>query len=122
MGAFQSAGMRPAIVEVLDGSRGDAVWCATFELSGDPSRFVQVLPNALNLAYPMFAEPVHVLAQDERLANLTVMEWKANDFLTLGLPVGASARDIANLVDALFQVIFRSGDDYRVDAKVTRLG
>ena len=122
MGAFQSAGMRPAIVEVLDGSRGDAVWCATFEISGDPSRFVQVLSNALNLAYPIAAPPAHVLSKDERLANLAVMEWKANDFLTLELPLGASARDIANLADALFQVIFGCGDDYRVDVKVTQLG
>ncbi|HTQ45890.1 MAG TPA: hypothetical protein VMI75_24210 [Polyangiaceae bacterium] len=122
MGAFQSAGMRPAIVEVLDNSHGDAVWCATFELDGDPSRFVQVLSNALNLAYPIVAPPAHVLAKDERLAQLAVMDWKANDFLTLELPVGASAKDVANLADALFQVIFGCGDDYRVDVKVTQLG
>jgi len=121
MGAFQSAGMRPAIAEVIENSSGDAVWCATFAMSGYPGRFVQVLPNALNLAYPIVAPPAHVLSKDERLANLAVMDWKANDFLTLELPVGASARDIANLADALFQVIFGCGDDYRVDAKVTRL-
>jgi hypothetical protein len=114
--------MRPAIAEVLEGSSRDAVWCATFAMSGDPSRFVQVLSNALNLAYPMFAEPQHVLARDERLAKLAVMEWKANDFLTLELPVGASAREIANLVDALFHVIFGCADDYRTDVKVTKLG
>jgi hypothetical protein len=121
MGAFQSAGMRPAIAEVLEGSGGDAVWCATFEISGDPSRCVQVLSNALNLPYPIVAPPQHVLSKDERLAKLAVMEWKARDFLTLELPVGASAKDIANLVDALFQVIFGCGDDYRVDVRVTQL-
>jgi hypothetical protein len=62
-----------------------------------------------------------VLSKDERLAKLEVREWRAHDFLTLELPVGASAKDIAQLADALFQVIFGWGDDYRVDAKVTRL-
>ena len=62
-----------------------------------------------------------MLSKDERLAKLEVREWRAQDFLTLELPLEASAREIAQLADALFQLVFACGDDYRVDIKVTRL-
>jgi hypothetical protein len=121
MGADQIAAMRPMIVEMLEGSRGEDVWCAIFEMSGDPARFVQVLPNALNLAYPLVAPPAHVLSGNEVLAKLEVREWKAHEYLTLELPEGASAMDIARLADALFHVVFGCSDDYRIDVSITRL-
>ena len=121
MGADQVAAMRPAIVEVLEGTQGDAVWCATFEIAGDPDRWVQVTSDALNVAYPIVAPPAHLVSGHERLSKLEVRDWKRNEYATFELPEGASAVEIARLADALFRTILGSGDDYRVDVGLERL-
>lgn len=121
MGADQITAMCPAIGSMLERSHGDDVWCANVSLRGDPARFVQVLSNALNVAYPIAAPPAHVLSKEERLGKLAVMEWKANEFVTLELPEGASAADIAHLVDGLFHLLFGCGEDYAIDVSVERL-
>jgi hypothetical protein len=121
MGADQVAAMRPAIVEMLEGSVGDAVWSATFEIAGDPARWVQVMPGALTMAYPNIAPPAHVVSGHERLAELEVREWKPDEYATFELPEEASAMEIAHLADALFQTIFGCADDYRIDVRMERL-
>jgi hypothetical protein len=121
MGADQVAAMRPAVVEMLEGSSGDAVWSATFEIAGVPARWVQVLPGALNMAYPGITSPAHRVSGHERLAKLEVREWKPDDYATFELPEDASATDIAHLADALFQTILGCADDYRIEIRMERL-
>jgi hypothetical protein len=121
MGTDQVAAMRPAIVEVLEGSEGDAVWCATFAVVGDPARWVQVTADALNVAYPIASPPAHMVSGHERLARLEVRDWKPNEYATFDVPGGASAMEIAHLTDALFQSLLGCADDYAVDVGVERL-
>jgi hypothetical protein len=121
MGADQVAAMSPAIVSMLEGSSGDAVWSATFEIAGDTGRWVQVMPGALNMAYPSVAPPAHLVSGHERLAMLEVREWTPHEYATFELPEDASAMDIAHLADALFQTILGCEDDYRIDVRMERL-
>jgi hypothetical protein len=113
--------MAPAISEVLARSDGDAVWCATFEMAGDPARWVQVTSDTLNVAYPMKAPPAHLVSGHERLAKLEVRDWKAAEYATFEVPDGASAMDVARLADALFQTLLGCADDDRIDVRVERL-
>jgi hypothetical protein len=121
MGADQVAAMGPAIVSMLEGSSGDAVWSATFEIAGDPARWVQVMPGALNMAYPNAAPPAHLVSSHEGLAKLEVREWEPHEYATFEVPDQASAMDIAHLADALFQTILGCADDYRIDVRMERL-
>jgi hypothetical protein len=121
MGADQVLAMSPAIVSMLEGSDGDAVWSATFEIVGDPARWVQVMRGALTMAYPSLGPPAHLVSGDERLAKLEVREWRPDEYATFEVPEDASAIEIAHLADALFQTILGSADDYRIDVRVERL-
>jgi hypothetical protein len=121
MGADQASAMRPAIVEVLESSDGDTVWCATFEIASDPARWVQVTREALNVAYPIVAPPAHLVSGHERLVKLEVSDWKPNEYATFELPEDASPMEIAHLADALFTTILGCADDYCIDVSMQRL-
>ena len=119
MGDDQIAAIRPAIAQALEASTADDVRCASFEVSGDTARWVQVLPDAINMAYPA-VEPPEILPAHVHV--LSLREWKADEYATFDVAEGVTAMDLARIVDALFQGVLGCGSDYRLDVRVEKLG
>ncbi|MCC7386883.1 MAG: hypothetical protein IT384_33915 [Deltaproteobacteria bacterium] len=120
MGADQIAELRPPIVEVLAARDEGEDFCATFELSGDASSWVQVTSDCINGAYPHQDEPSEFL--DPPLHSVIVQAWEPGKSVTLGFDSSLSAREIAVLVDSFFErVLGCLGRDYSVDVTLERL-
>jgi hypothetical protein len=115
MGADQISEIAPAIREVLSGG---GRWCATLEVSGDPSRWVQFTSGTINASYP------HEDAPEERFGRLdqfVLVEWKPNKYAQFELEV-EEARAIANWIDRYFVEVLGCEGDYSIDATLEELG
>ena len=122
MGGEQVAAMRPGIAQVLEASSGGATWCATFEVTGDPARWIQVMPDTLNIPYPFVESPLElpVVRDHADLRNLELREWEPHAFATFEIPPGATAAQIASLADTLLRAILGC-EGYGVDVAVEKL-
>jgi hypothetical protein len=124
VGADQIAEIHPAVVEVLQAHADGEGWCATFEVTGDPDRWIQVTATELNLAYPHDEAPSALLAA-RRVAGaegLRLHEWEAGRFATFGFEAELDSRAVARLVDSLFQAVLGCEDThYAVDVELLLL-
>lgn len=93
-------------------------WCATFEVSGDPTRWLQFSVATINAAYPHAEAPRRCL---RGLAPFVVEMWEPNKFVTLGLEI-EDAEAIAHWIDRYFTEVLHSDWDYCVDVRLEFLG
>ena len=114
MGSDQIAEIAPGVGEALAGGPS---WCVTFEISGDPNRWVQFTAGTINAAYP------HVKAPGPRLdalGSFAVEEWEPNKSVTGTLAL-KDARSIARWIDRYFAEVLDCAWDYSVDLGFDRL-
>jgi hypothetical protein len=115
MGADQISEIAPGIREVLVGAGG---WCATFEVSGDPSRWVQFTQGTINAAYPYEESP------DERLPLLgscDLTEWEPRKYATFRLHLN-EPRTVAKWIDRYFVDVLGCEQEYSIDTKLEDYG
>jgi len=115
MGADQISEIAPEIREVLSGG---GRWCATLEVSGDPSRWVQFTLGSINASYP------HEEAPNDRAATLgqcAVVEWEPRKFVAFSVEMD-DARTIAKWIDRYFSEVLGCDGDYSIDAVLEDLG
>ena len=96
-------------------------WCATFTIAGQPDRWIQVTSNSLNMAYLHQNAPTDLVNAAVPVGGLRLQEWTAGTFATWRFDPGNSAKDVAQLVDQMFQMLLGSGADYSVDVELTPL-
>lgn len=124
MGADQIAQFSPAIREVLDGPAEGRSLCATFEVSGEPDKWLQFTGEALNFAYQLDTDPALLPA---RLGvgvttALVLVEWEARAFATFNLEAHLSVRELARIIDAIFELTLGcGGEDYGINVEIIEL-
>ena len=124
MGSDQIAAIHPEIREVFEAAALGEEWCATFEISSDPDRWVQVTSDSLNMAYPHEEEPNLFL---ERVGvtesiSLALVDWKPQVYATFNYSRDLSTRQLARVVDQVFISVLDCVDpDYPVDVELFRL-
>ena len=114
MSADQIAEIAPAIREVLEAGGG---LCATFEVAGDPSSWVQFTDGTLNAAYPSDANPSSLLSI---LGTAAVEAWEPRTFLTVSLSE-REPREIARWIDRYFEVALAAPAKYAVNVRLENL-
>jgi len=115
MGSDQIAEIAPGVREAL---AGGASLCVTFEVTGDPGRWVQFTAGTINAAYPHSDAPGLRLAGLEALA---VKEWEPNKCVTGTLAL-EDAKSIAGWIDRYFLEVLDCASDYSVDLAFDRFG
>lgn len=115
MGADQISEIAPEIREVISGGGN---WCATLEVSGDPTRWVQFTLDAINAAYPYDIAPNDKFGD---LDDFVVMAWEPNTFATFKV-AGDDPRKIAKWIDRYFSEVLACKQDYTIDATLEDLG
>ena len=114
MGVGQEAQIADAVREVQ--SRGKS-WCATFEVSNDPSRWVQFTVDAINAAYPCGEDPNDRLRV---LGALAVLAWEPNKYASVTTS-SDDAGAIAGWIDRYFADVLSCGGDYALTVKLEDL-
>ena len=114
MGVAHIAKIIPKIREVL---HDPAQRCATFEVAGDPARWIQFTDGAVNAAYPHAGEPAAMLA---RLGNAALEEWEANKYMTVRLSL-TDPVEIAYWLDQYLETVLVGGSAYALTIKVRAL-
>jgi hypothetical protein len=117
MSATQVAEIHPAIREVFDAAAGGEDWCATFEVSTDPTLWIQVTSNSLNMAYP-YEEPPNVLLLQVGTTqpnHFTILDWSPRISATFGYSEKPSTSELAQLVDKLFVLTLKCAPDYSLN-------
>jgi hypothetical protein len=102
------AEIAPGVREAMAG--GDKL-CATFEITGDESRWVQFVGSVVNAAYPLAADPDALIA---RLGNAVVESSEPGKYVTVRLQI-TSALAIAKWIDGYFRHALGSGSEYSID-------
>jgi len=105
MGIGQEALIADPVREVQ--ARGKS-WCATFEISNDPSRWVQFTIDAINAGYPYAEEPNDRL---RALGVLAVLAWEPNKYASVTIS-SDDAGAIAAWIDRYFADVLSCGGDY----------
>jgi hypothetical protein len=96
--------------EVIDGGDG---WCATLEIAGQPTKWVQFTDGVVNAAY---AHPDHPDDRLRDLGGLTLETWSPNEYLTGALGL-SDPREIAGWIDRYFETILGATPGYAIDGK-----
>ena len=115
MGSDQIAEIAPGVREALAGGPS---WCVTFEIPGNPNRWVQFTTGTINAAYPHVEAPGQLLSA---LGSFAVKGWEPNKYVTGTLAL-EDARSIAGWIDRYFAEVLDCDWDYSVDFEFDRLG
>lgn len=121
MSADEIAVIRPAIGEVYSAPTDD--WCATFVIP-DTECWIQVVQGTVNLYYPFADDPVQRLGHlIERLPDVELTDWEPGTYATFSHSYSDNLyRDIAGVVDALFQQLEPTIiDSYKLDVSFDEL-
>jgi len=119
MAADQIAEIAPGLREAL---AGGPETCVTFEVTGDPDKWVQFLDGTVNAAYPRETppDPEHLLPEAPDLAP-RLLEWEPRKCATFALD-SADVRALAGWIDLYFVCILGCVDDgYDVDVRIETL-
>ncbi len=122
MGADLISAIRPALKELLDGSRKEGDWCAEFAFGEDPSTWIQVIPDAANFSYPFQDEPLSRLQAlgIALIPGTEVVAFEAGKFATLS--IGAfDLEQVTRFVDALLTRFYLMSDDAPLDVRLVDL-
>ncbi|MFN0052932.1 MAG: hypothetical protein ACKV0T_12145 [Planctomycetales bacterium] len=119
MNADQLAEIRPALREVVEGAPDT---CVTFEVAGDPNRWIQVVDRTVNAAYPHADHP------EERISRLELppvsamlVSWEAHKFATFEF-AQIDLKAVAEWIDAYFvRVIGCTDGEYHLDVAFFRV-
>ncbi|HZF10263.1 MAG TPA: hypothetical protein VFE33_15850 [Thermoanaerobaculia bacterium] len=120
MGADQIAEIAPGLREALAGGPDT---CVTFEVTGDPEKWVQFLDGTVNAAYPRETPPVleHLLPATSPDLEPRLLGWEARKYATLKIP-GADTRFLASWIDRYFVCILDcEAGGYDVDVTIEML-
>jgi hypothetical protein len=112
MGADQLAEIAPMVREVMAG--GDS-WCATFEVSGDSSRWVQFMVGTINAAYPRMNDECV-----KAFGACDVVDWAPLNFVTVEIE-RSEARTIAMWIDRYFAEILDCNGECSIDCRIEKL-
>ena len=113
MNADQLAEIRPALREVVEGAPDT---CATLEVEGNSERWMQVVDQTINGAYPYSDNP------EERVSGLglppisaKLVSWEAGKFATFEF-AQFEVKAVAEWIDAYFvRVIGCADGEYHLD-------
>src|SRR3981081_1391046 len=108
MSADQVAEISPGVREAIAGS---ANLCATFEVAGDHSRWVQFTRGVINATYPHPEDPAARIAT---LGSAVVEAYLAGQHITVRLSL-TEPRAIAQWIDRYFEQVLAAAADYSVD-------
>lgn len=114
MGSDQIAEIAPGVREALDGGPG---WVATFEVAGQPEKWVQLEGHTINASFPIEEFPEQILPT---LPGFIVTEFEPGKFLTGRLDFG-DVRSIAKWIDNYFINILGVSGDYSLDVTLSRM-
>jgi hypothetical protein len=118
MNADQIAEIQPALREAFDGA---PITCVTFEVEGDQERWLQVVDQTINAAYPHADDPESRLRALPGVSGLRISSWEAWKFVTLECP-GWDAGSLATWIDAYFVAVLAcKAGDYHVDVTCENL-
>lgn len=118
MNADQIAQIRPAVQEAIDGAPDS---CVTFEIEGDPDKWMQVVDHTINSAFPHADDPEERLKAIPGFSGLSITAWEAENFVTLEAP-GWDATALAEWIAAyLVMVLGCEAGDYDVDVTYEKL-
>ena len=122
MEADRIATLTPTIAEVFSASTTE-IWCATFTVSGDGERWIQVMREQLNFAYPHQRDPEALVAECglPSWATLSLTEWEAKNFAAFEFPAGLQPSDVARIVDTLLVAVIGAPPDYTVEAELFQI-
>jgi hypothetical protein len=112
--ADQISAIAPFVREAIAGGPG---WCATFEVSGEPSQWVQFKGGVINAAYPHSASPEFFI---RKLGAFQLQEVQLGQFL-MGELLCEDARLVAAWIDSYFTFVLACAPDYPVDASIERM-
>jgi hypothetical protein len=129
MAQHQAKTIEAAIAGILDGTAAGETPCCTIEAvnAEEEDVSVQVLADSINISpYDYGDEPLPRLkasgALDELSMELTLVDWEADTFATIGIE-GNETADVALLVDRIFTRLLGCNDaDYTPIASIEDLG
>lgn len=112
------AKIQSAIRAAIDGAPSA---CATLCVSGEPTRWLQIVDDTVNAAYSFEAEPGTVLGLLPAMEDLTVSEWEPRKFCTVCLE-DIAAPGLPAWIDAYFVAILEApAGAYHLDLKLEEL-
>jgi hypothetical protein len=114
VGSDQIAEIAPGVREALAGGPS---FCVTFQVSGDPDRWVQLTGGTINAAYPHFDAPGLHLPGSE---SFSVTDWEPDKYVTGTLAL-EDAKLIADWIDRYFAEVLGCDSGYSVDLAFDRL-
>ena len=124
MASDQIAAIRPMIAELEDAAaNSEGGFVATFQISGHPAKWVEVILGTVNFAYPYADDPLERLLRQgiQPLPKLKLSQWQPDLFATFDYESSVASRDVAKFVDRIFSEILGGGAGYEVDAGINRL-
>ena len=124
MGTDQIAEIAPGIREVVDGFAEDRDLCVTFEVTGEPDRWLQYTTGSINIAYPLDEDPASLPTRlgIDPLKSLALVDWAPRLFATFNIEATLTVREIARIIDAMFEsTLGCAGWDYSVDVEIIEL-
>ena len=119
MNADFVAAVRPILQEVISGPPGT---CATFEVSGDPDKWIQFTDGLLNSAYPYQDEPEARMA--ELLARPVIDElsgFEPGKFVTVSVRDASDPAVIEWMEDYFVNMLHCVCGEFDVDVRIDQL-
>ena len=119
MNADQLAEIRAALREVVEGAPDT---CATLEVAGDHSRWVQVVNCTINAAYPHSDHPLERISKSGLPSLLAILvAWEAGKFATFEFAL-VEVNPVAEWIDAYFvRVMGCAEGEYHLDVMFEKL-
>lgn len=119
MNADQLAEIRPALREVVEGAPDT---CATLEVEGDSEKWVQIVNQTVNAAYPHSDSPEERLSDSGLSAPASkILCWEAGKFVTFEFGQ-FELMAVAEWVDAYFVRVMGCTDgEYHLDVTFEKL-
>ena len=113
MNADQIAEIRPAIREAIQGAPST---CVTLQITGEPAKWIQIVADTVNAAYPHTLDPQEKLNTLPKLAGHgKVVGWETGKFATFQFDK-MEPTSLAHWVDAYFvSVLGCLPGEYHVD-------
>jgi|688.fasta_scaffold1551838_1 hypothetical protein len=117
--ADQLAEIRPALREVVNGSPNT---CATLEIEGDSTKWLQIVDRTINAAYPYSESPevrLNVFLTSPQSPKL--INWEVGKFVTFEFPQ-IEVNTVSVWIDSYFvHALDCPSGDYHVDMMIEEI-
>jgi hypothetical protein len=114
MSSDQVAEIAPAIREALAGGPD---LCATLEVSGTPSSWIQYVGGLVNAAYSSAKDPSDLIA---KIGGASLKSWEPEKCITVAM-ASDDPRTIAKWIDRYFESVLLAQPDYAIDVTLQNL-